>query len=63
MALDKNILGRQLYTALTSTDPSKTQDICNNIAQVIIEHIQQYGDVNVTVQTSSGSGTGTGKMS
>lgn len=63
MALDANVLGNKLYAAMTSTDPSKTKDICINIAKAIVEHIQQNGDVNVVVQTSTGSGTGTGKMS
>ena len=63
MALDSDILGNQLYTAMTSTDPSKTKDICINIAKAIIAHIQSNGEVNVVVQTSTGSGTGTGKMS
>ena len=63
MALDADVLGNQLYTLMTSTDPSKTKDICINIAKALITHIQQNGEVNVAVVTNTGSGTGTGKMS
>ena len=62
MALNENVLGQQIYTALTSGDPSKTEELCINLAKSIVEHIQQNGEVNVAVQTSTGSGTGTGKM-
>ncbi|MES2615430.1 MAG: hypothetical protein V4591_08450 [Bdellovibrionota bacterium] len=63
MTLNANLLGKNLFEVLTKTDPSKTEEICINMAKIIIEHIQQNGEVNVAVQTSSGSGTGTGKMS
>ncbi len=62
MALNENVLGQQIFIAMTSTEPEKTEEICTKLAKVIIEHIQQNGEVSVAVQTSSGSGTGSGKI-
>ena len=63
MALDENMLGEKIYSALTSTDPSNTKQICLNLAKEILDHIKTFGVINTTVTTNTGAGTGMGKIS
>lgn len=63
MALNENILGQQIYTVLTTGDPSQTKELCTSLAKAIVDHIKQNGEVSVAVVTNTGSGTGTGTMS
>lgn len=60
MSLNESILGEQIYSALTTGDPSQTKELCTQLAKAIITHFQQNALVRVTVETPSGEGTGTG---
>lgn len=79
MAMDKDILGNALYAVRQSFSDKSMDDLiaqygtieairvaaCIQEADVIINHLKNYGEINVTVQTTgtataqSGVGTGT----
>ena len=62
MALDADKLGNDILNILKPNEPFDRQIICKNLAQAIIEHIKQFGEVkvNTIVTTNTGSGTGSG---
>lgn len=67
MALSSSVLSALIRAKLVAkdgiADNSHLTDLCDAIAQAVVEHVQSVAVVNVITACGSGAGTGTGTVS